>query len=401
MGNFPRGEALPLSRAYGAPISAYYSTDAWIEGAALRQAEQIAALPGMRALALFPDLHPGKYGPTGMAAQSDRLYPQLIGNDIGCGMALFRLDLEMRKLRIDKAEVRLRGMMEYQPFDAREELEAAGLPGTLWPSSLGDIGGGNHFCEMQTVGERLGETTLDRDRLYLLVHSGSRGLGASIFERVQASGTLKDGLDPDGDAGREWRARHDEAVAWAALNRRLIAARAAAALGTVAELVVDVPHNLVRAMAGSFVHNKGAAAVSAGSIAPVAGSRATASFIVEALSGVDASLGAISHGAGRKYDRATMHGRVGRTRSERENLLRNRWGGRLICDDRNLMIEEAANAYKDAGKVIADLQSFGLVRPAAEMRPLLTYKKAYADEARPPKEEDWRRARTREARHGH
>jgi len=88
------------------------------------------------------------------------------------------------------------------------------------------------------------------------------------------------------------------------------------------------------------------------------------------------SLGGISHGAGRKYDRATMHGRSGRNRSERDALLRNEWGGQLICDDRDLVIEEAASAYKDAGRVVQDLVDAGLVQALAAMRPLVTYKKA-------------------------
>lgn len=401
MGNFSGGVELPTK---GAPMRAYYNDGAWIEGAALQQAQHVASFTGMRALALFPDLHPGKYGPTGMAALSERLYPQLVGNDIGCGMALFELNLPARKFKLDKAEPRLRRMMGQEPFDPREELEAAGLSAALWPDALGEIGGGNHFCEVQTVGDRgpdgdgrLGGD-LDRELLYLLVHSGSRGLGSSVFERVQAHG-LNDGLDPDSEAGSDWLMRHDACVGWAALNRKLIVARAAEALGGEARLVVDVPHNLVRATPDGFVHHKGAASVAAGMLAPVAGSRATASYVVQAQ-GVDTSLGAISHGAGRKYDRATMHGRVGRTRTERDDLLRNRWGGKLICDDRNLVIEEAAVAYKNAESVVMDLAQFGLVHPVAIMRPLLTYKKAAEPDERWPKAEHWRRLRGKESRHG-
>ncbi|PDT06676.1 RtcB family protein, partial [Rhizobium sp. M1] len=96
--------------------------------------------------------------------------------------------------------------------------------------------------------------------------------------------------------------------------------------------------------------------------------------------GAASSESAISHGAGRKYDRATMHGRVGRNRSEREQLLRNSWGGIAICDDRALVIEEAASAYKDAGQVVGDLEQAGLVVGLASLRPLVTFKKA-VDEA--------------------
>jgi release factor H-coupled RctB family protein len=114
-------------------------------------------------------------------------------------------------------------------------------------------------------------------------------------------------------------------------------------------------------------------------LAPVAGSRATLSHVVRALDGVERSLDGISHGAGRKYDRNAMHGRAGGTKSEREALAGNQWGGVAICDDRNLLVEEAASAYKDAGKVVADLAGFGLVEPVATMRPLVTYKSVQTD----------------------
>jgi release factor H-coupled RctB family protein len=94
-----------------------------------------------------------------------------------------------------------------------------------------------------------------------------------------------------------------------------------------------------------------------------------------------------------------MHGRVGKNRSERDELLRNSWGGVAICDDRNLVIEEASSAYKDAAQVVADLQEAELVDGLAAMRPLVTYKKAT------DRTEDERRARKpehrRAGRHGH
>lgn len=140
--------------------------------------------------------------------------------------------------------------------------------------------------------------------------------------------------------------------------------------------MVDVPDNLVRRTEDGYVHHKGVAAVSPGEIAPIAGSRASLSYVVRATAGVAGALGGLSHGAGRKYDRATMHGRVGRTRSERDDLLRNGWGGIAICDDRDLVIEEASAAYKDARQVVTDLEGAGLVEALAALRLLVTYKKA-------------------------
>jgi len=365
--------------AEAAQIQYYFLSQSWIEGAALEQLKTVAALPGVTSVAAFPDLHHGKYGPTGIAVLSQRLHPQLIGNDIGCGMSLFSLDMPLRKLRVDRAAERLSELEAQDCFEAQAALSASGLASDLFPAALGTIGGGNHFCELQAVEQRFDTgcgDVIDRQGLYLLVHSGSRGLGAQVFGEIDHQAAIADGLDPDSEAGKAWLGQHDICVAWASLNRRLIAEQAASALRCEAQLVVDVPHNLVRRKDGGFVHHKGSAAVEPGSIAPIAGSRASLSYVVRALDGTGSSLGGISHGAGRKYDRATMHGRVGRNRSEREALLRNAWGGQLICGDRGLVIEEAATAYKDAGQVVRDLCNAGLVLPLAAMKPLVTYKKA-------------------------
>ncbi|MFD1986115.1 RNA ligase RtcB family protein [Mesorhizobium newzealandense] len=380
MGNLTGGLASSSPRVVAtAHIQHCFSPRTWIEGAALQQLQTVAALPGVTSVAAFPDLHPGKYGPTGIAVLSERLHPQLIGNDIGCGMSLFELDLPLRKLRIDKAVECLR-QIEAEDIDPHAALAAADLPLDLYPNALGTIGGGNHFCELQAVDqviETADEGRFDRQKLYLLVHSGSRGLGAFVFgQMLDLQSAVTAGLDPKSAAGRSWRRQHDLCVTWASLNRRLIAERAASALRSDVRLVADVPHNLVRDRADGFVHHKGSAAVRMGDIAPIAGSRASLSYVVRALDGTGPSLGGISHGAGRKYDRATMHGRAGRNRSERDALLRNVWGGQLICDDRNLVVEEAASAYKDAGQVVQDLADAGLVVTLAAMKPLVTYKKA-------------------------
>lgn len=385
MGNSSGGTSVPIQSAcVPTTIHHYFSAESWIEGAALEQLEKMSRLRGVRSIAAFPDLHPGKYGATGVALLSELLHPLLVGNDIGCGMSVFELDLPLRKLKLDKAANRLRRFDALTIDDPSAYLEGAGLPGDLFKEALGTIGGGNHFCELQAVESVSSQASgIDRQSLYLLVHSGSRGFGAAVFyDILSVERDLMSGLDAVSPAGLQWLALHDQCVAWASLNRSLIAQKAASALGSDCRLVADVPHNLVRRTEDGYVHHKGSAAVGPGAMAPVAGSRATLSYVVRATEKVVASLCGISHGAGRKYDRATMHGRVGRTRSERDDLLRNTWGGIAICDDRDLVIEEASSAYKDAGQVVADLEAAGLVESLAAMRPLVTYKKAIDEEDR-------------------
>ncbi|MEP5761705.1 MAG: RtcB family protein [Litoreibacter sp.] len=93
-------------------ITKFYTSAAWIEGRAEQQLEHVAGWSGVRKIAAFPDLHPGKYGPVGCAVLADRIFPQLIGNDIGCGMSLFQLDLPLRKFKMEKAVRRIRVLSE-------------------------------------------------------------------------------------------------------------------------------------------------------------------------------------------------------------------------------------------------------------------------------------------------
>jgi len=368
-----------------APIHAFYSTRSWIEGNATKQLEDVASLPGVIAVAGMPDLHPGKYGPVGCSVLADRIYPLLVGSDIGCGMGLFQLDLAVRKLRIDKAAGRLRALDAPWEGSVAEALAEAGLAPTPFDASLGTIGGGNHFCELQAIEEFLvpevaAAAGLDRSRVCLLVHSGSRGLGFSILQRQLAAGAAH--LGPGSEAGRVYLAEHDAAVRWAALNRRVIAKRAAGAVGAACSAIANLSHNLVEETGGGVLHRKGTAPADRG-LVPIPGSRGTLSYLVEPLAAARRETQAsLAHGAGRKFDRASMHGRLRTGKSDRAKLARNPFGGVVVCEDRNLIVEEAPEAYKSIDGVIADLAAFGLARMVATFRPLITFKTALAGSKR-------------------
>jgi release factor H-coupled RctB family protein len=370
-----------------APIHVYASSKSWIEGNATLQLEQVAELPGVQSVATMPDLHPGKYGPVGCAILADRIHPPLVGSDIGCGMGLFRLDIAARKLRLEQLADRLHVLDQPWDGDADRVLADAGLGATTFDASLGSIGGGNHFCEIQTIEEILApeaaaQAGLDRSNAYVLVHSGSRGLGFSILERVLRAGQVA--LHPVSPEGHAYMDAHDHAVLWAKLNRRIIAERAAAAAHADLSALNDLAHNMVELRNGAggdvaALHRKGAAASDRG-LVPVPGSRGTLSYLVEPLAATQAeTLASLAHGAGRKYDRASMHGRVRAKKSDVARLERNPYGGIVVCGDRGLLVEEAPEAYKNIDRVIADLVEFGLARVVATFRPLVTFKKAQVD----------------------
>ncbi|MGP6089036.1 RNA ligase RtcB family protein [Antarctobacter jejuensis] len=359
-----------------ARVSEFYSDGAWIEGRAVDQLNEVAGWPGMTAVAGFPDLHPGRYGPVGGAFLADRIYPQLIGPDIGCGMALFRLDLPRRKLKLDKAARRLEALEDGAPPEEAAAALRDTVAAALGGHGLGTLGGGNHFCEVQMVEEVADKTAaqalgLQEGDLCLLVHTGSRGHGAGVFTSIGA--TWKTGFLPDSAAARDYIALHDAALVWARANRQVLAARAAEALRSDLALICDAPHNHLEARGDGWLHRKGAAAPDRG-LAPLAGSRESHSYLMAVPDGPAEALGSVSHGAGRRYDRAAMHGRIRRVKSELEAMRQTRFGGRVICADRDLLIEEAGSAYKDAGAVLADLDRFGLARSVVSLAPLITFK---------------------------
>ena len=371
------------SHADAARIRLFASSRAWIEGAAVRQLEQVAQRPDVVSVAGLPDLHPGHHGPVGCAVLAEgRVFPDIIGTDIGCGMQFHVLDLPERKLRLDKAAERLLALEGVWDGDASgllaERLFDVTNPDvTDFAASLGTIGGGNHFCELQGVDEIVdtelaSSVGLERGGLGLLVHSGSRGHGARIFARHDPGST--DGLPLD-RGGEDYLLHQNGAVRFARLNREVIAIRASEALRVECRFVLDNPHNVAERDGDRVLHRKGAAPADRG-LVPVPGSRGAVTYLVQPLPGAGRSLNSLAHGAGRKHDRGSMQKRLGTQASTLARLARNPFGGHVVCHDRKLLLEEAPEAYKDIGRVVAEMEEAKLCRVVAIMRPLVTFKTA-------------------------
>jgi release factor H-coupled RctB family protein len=354
--------------------------DTWIEGKAIQQLETTARLPGMQRVAGMPDLHPGRGYPVGAVFFSiGRLYPALVGNDIGCGMALWRTDIATAKLHLDKLEKRL-GSLD-APLDEgwAEAIAAFGLPTCGHEHSLGTIGGGNHFAELQQLDLSYDDAALERlgiahNRLLLLVHSGSRGLGEAILrEQVDLFGHA--GLEAGSEACTNYLARHDGALRFAEANRQLIAWRMLQRLRADGEPLLDVNHNLVSPACidgrDGWLHRKGATPADQG-VMVIPGSRGDFSYLVEPLAD-ERSLLSLAHGAGRKWMRSECKDRLA-SRYSVEQLARTALGSRVICADRALIYEEAPEAYKAIDSVVGALREAGLVRVLARLKPVLTYK---------------------------
>ena len=220
--------------------------------------------------------------------------------------------------------------------------------------------------------------------MQLLVHSGSRGLGQSILvdhvthhnhDGIEASRSGDDNHDLI-----DYMEKHDEAVRWAELNRELIARRFLKAIRANGNCALDVNHNLVSPKKigeqQGWLHRKGATPSDKGYVV-IPGSRGDYSYLVkpmeDAQESMDVSLYSLAHGAGRKWKRGECHGRLGH-KYKREDLYRTSLGSRVVCGNKELLYDEAPQAYKKCETVISDMVDAGLIQVVAKLRPILTFK---------------------------
>ena len=105
----------------------------------------------------------------------------------------------------------------------------------------------------------------------------------------------------------------------------------------------------------------------------IAGSRGSHSYLVRPT-GLDAgNLASLAHGAGRKWQRGACKARLSAKYRPAE-LVRNPFGGHVICADKTLLYDEAPQAYRNIEHTIAALVAHGLIEPVARLAPLITYK---------------------------
>lgn len=136
---------------------------------------------------LMPDVHAGAGCTVGTTMTiNDKIVPNLVGVDIGCGMETVKLretHIELQKLdKLIYAKIPSGFAIRKRPHRYMQELDLTKLYcykeiNTLRAEkSLGTLGGGNHFIEMDMD---------DEGRYYLVVHSGSRHLGLEVANYYQ------------------------------------------------------------------------------------------------------------------------------------------------------------------------------------------------------------------------
>lgn len=347
----------------------------------MQQLEKTARLPGMRLAVGLPDLHPGKGSPIGAAfAVEGWVYPALVGNDIGCGIGLWSTSLRAAKVKREAWAEKLRKLDGAWEGESSQWLAARHVEPSGFEETLGTIGSGNHFAELQSV-ERVeneaefARAGLSTEWVCLLVHSGSRGLGESIL-RAHTERFGAEGLAEDSSEAASYLRRHEHAVRWAGANRELVALRMLERLGASGSNLLDVCHNSVERKQfrgrSFWLHRKGAAPSTEGMVV-VPGSRGAFSYLALPREPREHSAFSLAHGAGRKWARSDSRGRLEK-RFTAKQLTRTSLGSVVICEDKDLLYEEAPQAYKNIAVVIDDLAREGLVEVVAVLRPLVTYK---------------------------
>ena len=139
---------------------------------------------------LMPDIHAGAGCTIGTTMTiTDKVVPNLVGVDIGCGMETARVrETHMELQKLDKLiyekipsgfDIRTKAHRYLDQIDLEELCCARHVDLPRAEKSIGTLGGGNHFIEV------------DRDeegQIYVVVHSGSRNLGKQVAEFYQREG---------------------------------------------------------------------------------------------------------------------------------------------------------------------------------------------------------------------
>jgi tRNA-splicing ligase RtcB len=349
------------------------------------QAERASTMPFVFPhIALMPDAHLGRGATVGSVIPTERaIIPAAVGVDIGCGMAAVRTQFTREQVTavgpltplresieravplsagrynhkvVATAEPRVEELAELAERARFDPANAA----KNWDLQLGTLGSGNHFIEV---------TVDELDRVWLFLHSGSRGVGNKIAQRhIKVAheamsrwwielpdpdlAYLVEGTDEFWAYIRELRwAQH-----FALLNREEMMDRVVRQLGEfMGEGVeeqerVNCHHNYTEQETHFgrkvWISRKGAINAEEGRAGLIPGSMGTASYVISGK-GFAPSLNSSPHGAGRAYSRTKAR------KTFTVDQLREAMAG-IEYRDTDAFLDEIPAAYKAIDVVMAD-----------------------------------------------
>jgi tRNA-splicing ligase RtcB len=390
---------------------------AWTRGVPLEdqaraQIANIARMPFVfRWVAVMPDVHWGIGATVGSVIPTKgAVIPAAVGVDIGCGMMALRTTLRASDLPTDLRRVRAaiekavphgrtarggrgdRGSWHHVPRSAAAawaEMEPGHrriverhpkVGGTRTLEHLGTLGTGNHFIEVCLDGS---------DRVWFLLHSGSRGVGNRIgtyfieLAKRDMGVHVKDLPDEDLAYLKEGTRHFDEyceAVEWAQRfarrNRELMMEAVVAAVASAPGVppfradgvAVNCHHNYVAREVHYgeevLVTRKGAVRAGEGDLGIIPGSMGSRSYVVRGRGNPESFL-SCSHGAGRAMSRSEAKRRF--TLADHEAATRG-----VECRKDAEVLDETPGAYKPIEAVMEAQRD--LVEVVHELRQVVCVK---------------------------
>lgn len=434
----------------------------------LWQLINVSTLPGIQKHALvMPDAHEGYGFPiggvAGISIEDGVISPGGIGYDINCGVRLLKSKVKWQDIKeyllnlatqiqrdvpsglgkghrekLSKSEldkILKNGAKEivgrgYGSKEDLEYLEANGCLEMAEPSlvsehaksrgydQVGTIGSGNHFLEIQRVDkifypEAAKIFGLEKDRVVVLIHTGSRGLGHQIatdYIRIMMRAMLKYGIKlPDRElACAPFRSEEGQNYlramacganfAWA--NRQMITYLVRKAWQRILgdeygalDIVYDVAHNIAKIETYEVngkkmklcIHRKGATRAfgsknpeipqkyqEIGQPVLIPGSMGTASFVLVGTKEAEKiSFSTTCHGAGRRMSR---HQAKRQWRGSELKQQLEKQGIVVRAGSMSGLAEEAPLAYKDVEAVVDVVDGVGIAKKVARLKPLAVIK---------------------------
>jgi tRNA-splicing ligase RtcB (3'-phosphate/5'-hydroxy nucleic acid ligase) len=356
-----------------------------IESEAQQQVQNTARLPFIyKWVAVMPDCHYGKGATVGtVMATKGAVVPAAVGVDIGCGMIALETSLQRGALKdlhsiregierripmsAGRNNSRITATAEERIEQLKRDEAASGVKYSKfdkdWERALGTLGGGNHFVEV----------CLDEsERVWLTIHSGSRGVGNRIgnhYIKLAQEKCKRKGIElPSRDLAYLEAGTNDFedylrdlhwAQKFAKLNRdemmdRLLAEMSAQMRGeTGYESEIEVSrinchHNFTQVEKhfgeDVWVTRKGAIQARTGMGGMIPGSMGTRSYIVTGL-GNNMTFQSAPHGAGRRMSRTKA--KASFKMSDLEAAMQG-----IEFRKSNVLIDEIPAAYKDIDRVI-------------------------------------------------
>jgi len=370
-----------------------YATD--VDEKTLSQFESCANCDFVVDSALMPDAHAGYVAPIGaVLVTSGKVVPSWVGYDIGCGMAAWKIS------GVTRSQLATDGFMLHTaariaiPMGKGEAFSVDAVPPenitaltalvaewvlhscnkklvdfvrSVGPRHLGTLGSGNHFIELGYDAD---------DAVWLIIHSGSRGVGHKIASHYMRAASLDAEeeatfpLDVNSTLGAEYLAAHDFCVAFARENRRLMGEQMLLLLRSQfgsalsSSLWVDLHHNHVSLTDAGYVHRKGATPAGRGERGIIPANMRDGTILVEGK-GADSFLQSASHGAGRVLSRSAARATLSPLdfKTQMEGV---------IADASEKFIDEAPDAYKDIDAVLASQsESVAII---GRIKPLINWK---------------------------